>query len=140
MIAVIGGQRATARQKKQARAVGRLVAEAGAVLVTGGLSGVMEAASRGARQAGGLVLGIVPGDEANRYVDVVIRTRMGDARNAVIVNTADAFVAVGGAHGTLSEIAYALKRRKRVAGLGTWKIPGVLRVKTPEEAVRAVLR
>ena len=140
MIAVIGAGKASARERRLAREVGRLLAEAGAVLVTGGLGGVMEAASRGAREAAGLVVGIVPGDEVNPHVDVAIKTRMGDARNAIIANTADAFIAVGGAHGTLSEIAFALKRRKRIVGLGTWKIPGVSRARTAGEAVRAVLR
>lgn len=140
IVAVIGSARATAAQKRAAGEVGRLLAEAGVVVLTGGLTGVMEAASRGANQAGGLVLGIVPQDRANRWVDVVVRTRMGDARNAIIANTASAFVAVGGAQGTLSEIAFALKRGKTVAGLGTWRIPGVRRARTPAEAVRLALR
>ena len=120
--------------------MGRLLAESGVVVLTGGLSGVMEAASRGAKKAGGLVLGIVPEDSGNRWIDVLVRTRMGDARNAVIANTAAAFVAVGGSHGTLSEIAFALKRGKTVAGLGTWRIPGVRRARSPREAVRLALR
>jgi hypothetical protein len=140
VIAVIGAAEATEKEAAAAEEVGRRIAEAGAVLVTGGLSGVMEAASKGAKEAGGLVIAIVPQDESNRFCDVVVRTRMGDARNAIIANTADAFVAVGGSHGTLSEIAFALKRRKVVAGLETWKIAGVVRARTPAAAVRAALR
>lgn len=138
VVAVIGAAEATAKEAARAGEVGRRIAEAGAILVTGGLTGVMEAASRGAKRAGGLVVAIVPQDESNPFCDVVVKTQMGDARNAIIANTADAFVAVGGSHGTLSEIAYALKRRKPVAGLGTWNIPGVKRAKSPA-AVRAIL-
>jgi hypothetical protein len=140
VVAVIGTARATAAQRRTAEEVGRLLAEAGVVVLTGGLGGVMEAASRGAKKAGGLVVGIVPDDSGNRWIDVLIRTRLGDARNAVLANTASAFVAVGGSHGTLSEIAFALKRGKTVAGLGTWRIPGVRRARSPREAVRLALR
>ena len=139
VIAVIGAGDASPEQMKTAEEAGRLVAAAGAVLVTGGLGGVMEAASRGASRAGGLVVGIVPGHEANEYVDVAVKTGLGDARNAVLANTADAFVAVGGSHGTLSEIAFALKRGKPVIGLGTWDIPGVQAAPDPATAVRAAL-
>jgi uncharacterized protein (TIGR00725 family) len=104
---------------------------------------VMEAASRGAREAGALVVGILPDaspSSANAHVDVAIATGMGDARNAIIANTADAFVAVGGALGTLTEIAFALKRGKRVVSLGSWEIdPAVIVARTAEEAVARVL-
>lgn len=139
VIAVLGAGDASPEQMKTAEEAGRLVAAAGAVLVTGGLGGVMEAASRGASRAGGLVVGIVPGLEANDFVDVAVKTGLGDARNAVIANTADAFIAVGGSHGTLSEIAFALKRGKPVIGLGTWDIPGVRTAPDPAAAVRAAL-
>ncbi len=123
--------------------VGRLLAQAGCVLITGGLEGVMAAASRGAHEAGGLVIGVLPGPfaaEANPSVSVAVATGLGDARNAVLANTAEAFIAVGGAYGTLSEIAFALKRGKRVVGLGTWDVdPAVLKASSPEEAVRLAL-
>ena len=113
------------------------------MLITGGLEGVMAAASRGAHEAGGLVIGVLPGPfaaEANPYVSVAVATGLGDARNAVLANTAEAFIAVGGAYGTLSEIAFALKRGKRVVGLGTWDVdPAVLKASSPEEAVRLAL-
>lgn len=139
VVAVIGAGNAGAQLRRQAEEVGRRLAEAGVVVLTGGLGGVMEAASRGAKKAGGLVVGLVPEGRANRYVDLVIPTHMGDGRNVLIANTAHAFVAVGGAYGTLSEIAFALKRRKKVVGLGTWKIPGVQPATTPAEAVRKAL-
>ena len=142
-VAVIGAGSAGQETLAHAREVGRRVAQAGLVLVTGGLGGVMEAASKGAREAGGLVVGIVPGatpEEANAYVDIAVATGLGDARNAVIANTADGFVAVGGAFGTLSEIAFALKRGKPVVSLGSFE--GELPVHpaaSPEQAVRRLL-
>ncbi len=103
----------------------------------------MKAASQGADEAGGLVVGVLPGalpDDANPHVQVAVATGMGDARNAIIANTAEAFVAVAGGYGTLSEIAFALKRDKRVVALGSWDFdPRVIRADTAEEAVRLVL-
>lgn len=143
VIAVIGAGECDEATRARAREVGRLLAEAGCVVITGGLGGVMEAASEGAASAGGLVVGVVPGDDpdhANRHVDVPIATGIGDARNAVLANTAHAFVAVGGAYGTLSEIAFALKRGKRVVSLGSWDLdPAIARAGSPREAVRLVL-
>ncbi len=101
------------------------------------------AASRGAHEAGGLVIGVLPGSlpaEANPYVSVAVATGLGDARNAVLANTAEAFIAVGGAYGTLSEIAFALKRGKRVVSLGSWDVdPAVLHADSPDDAVRRLL-
>ena len=111
--------------------------------MTGGLGGVMEAACRGARDVGGTTIGILPGADrsaANAYVDVAIPTGLGEARNALVVRAADALIAVGGAYGTLSEIALALKAGKRVVGLGTWQIDGVEAAASPEAAVETVLR
>jgi uncharacterized protein (TIGR00725 family) len=122
--------------------VGRLLAEHGAVLVCGGLGGAMEAACRGAKQAGGTTVGLLPGEsrsDANRFVDVAIPTGLGEARNALVVRSADVVVAVGGGYGTLSEIALALKIGKRVVGLGTWEIDGVVVVDGPEAAVAEAL-
>ena len=143
VIAVIGTGTPDSETDAAAREVGRLLAEAGCVLISGGLDGVMAAASQGAHEAGGLVIGVVPGsspEEANAYVRVAIATGIGDARNVILANSAEAFVAVGGAYGTLSEIAFALKRGKRVVSLGSWDVdPAVLRARTPEEAVRLAL-
>jgi uncharacterized protein (TIGR00725 family) len=102
----------------------------------------MEAACRGAKDGGGTTVGILPGSdrgEANEFVDVVIPTGLGEARNALVVRAADALIAVGGGYGTLSEIALALKAGKRVVGLGSWDIEGVERADAPEAAVEAVL-
>jgi uncharacterized protein (TIGR00725 family) len=123
--------------------VGRELGSRGALLVTGGLGGVMEAACRGARDAGGTTIGILPGTDrsaANPYVDVAIPSGLGEARNALVVRAADALIAIGGAYGTLSEIAFALKAGKRVVGLGTWDIDGVEVADSPEAAVETVLR
>jgi uncharacterized protein (TIGR00725 family) len=139
---VVGAGIATDVQRTAAEETGRLLAEAGAVVVTGGLSGVMEAASKGAHEAGGLTLGILPGTdrhEANEYVKVTVPTGMGEARNALVVRAADAVIAIGGEWGTLSEIALARKTGKPVVGLGSWELEGVLAVETPAEAVAAAL-
>ncbi|MFH0945800.1 MAG: TIGR00725 family protein [Planctomycetota bacterium] len=124
IIAVIGAGECNSSQADVAREVGRLLAVAGCVLVTGGLGGVMAAASEGASSAGGTVVGILPGTDpgaANPWVDIPIATGMGDARNAILCNTAEAFIAVGGSFGTLSEIAFALKRGKPVVSLDSFR-------------------
>jgi uncharacterized protein (TIGR00725 family) len=122
--------------------VGRLLAERGAMVVCGGLGGTMEAACRGARAAGGTTLGLLPGldrSDANEFVTVAVPTGLGEARNALVVRAADAVIALGGGYGTLSEIALALKAGKRVVGLGTWEIEGVIAVDDAEAAVAAAL-
>ena len=139
---MVGPDDADAKQRAAAEEVGRLLAEAGAIVVTGGRGGVMEAASKGAREAGGTTLGILPGPdrrEANEWVTVAVPTGMGEARNALVVRAADAVVAVGGAWGTLSEIAFARKTGKPVAALDSWDLDGVDRFETAAEAVAAVL-
>jgi uncharacterized protein (TIGR00725 family) len=141
-IAVIGGSRPGRAALESALEVGRLIARAGAVVVCGGLGGVMEAASRGAREEGGLVIGILPGAsaaDANPWVDVPIATGLGYTRNSLVVMNADAVIAVDGEYGTLSEIAYGLIHGRKVVGLGTWDVKGVVVAATPEEAVRLAL-
>jgi uncharacterized protein (TIGR00725 family) len=145
MIAVIGGATCTAQEAGWAEAAGRELAQRGALLVCGGRSGVMEAACRGAKAGGGLTIGLLPGTDrgaANSYVDIAIPTGLGEARNAVIIRSARAVIAIGGEYGTLSEIAFALKQGLPVAGLGTWQfsredIPddAIFRASSPEEAV-----
>jgi uncharacterized protein (TIGR00725 family) len=142
IVAVIGAGSCDPSMARTAREVGRLLAGAGHIVLTGGLGGVMEAASLGAREAGGLVIGLLPGattQDANPHVEVPIATGVGEGRNVIIANTADAFVAVGGGYGTLTEIAFALKRGKCVVCLGSWDagLP-VRRARTPEEAVEIV--
>lgn len=141
-IAVIGGREAGAEALHEAEEAGRLIASSGAILITGGLGGVMEAASRGAKGAGGLTVGILPSDEtdsANPYIDVPVATGFGIGRNVIIARTADALVAVGGQYGTLSEIAYALQLGKPVAGIGGWKIEGVHEAADAADAIRHLL-
>jgi uncharacterized protein (TIGR00725 family) len=124
-IAVIGPAEAPASTLALAEELGAEIARRGAILVCGGLGGVMEAAARGAKQAGGLTVGILPGTEAgqaNPFIDVPIVTGMGEARNAIVVRCADAVIAMAGSYGTLSEIALALKMGVPVVGLGTWQL------------------
>lgn len=126
IIGVIGGASVDSHVQEQAFEVGRRIAESGATLVCGGLGGVMEAACKGARAAGGLTVGILPGNEtmaANPYVSIAIATGMGIARNAIVVRTADVLIAVDGSYGTLSEIAIALNLGKTVVQLGSWRLP-----------------
>ena len=149
IVAVVGGGSCSHAEAAMAEAVGRHLAEAGATVICGGLGGVMAAACRGAKSAGGLTVGVLPGIsalDANRYVDVSIVTGMGEARNVIIVRTAMAVIAVGGEFGTLSELALALKLGRPVIGLGTWELAkegralhAIVKAKTAEEAVRLAL-
>jgi uncharacterized protein (TIGR00725 family) len=141
-VAVVGPGEASDQEAWAAEEVGAGLAAAGAVVVTGGLGGVMEAACRGAKSRRGRTLGILPGDDrsaANGWVDVAVATGMGEMRNALVVRSADAVIAIGGAHGTLSEIAFALRIGKPVIGVGSWDIDGMVQAADPAEAVaRAV--
>lgn len=138
-IGVIGGSEASEELLKLAERVGSLIASEGCVLVCGGLGGVMEAAAKGAKSAGGLTVGVLPGgsrSDANPYIDIAIATNMGHARNAIIAHTCDALIAVGGRYGTLSEISFGLALGKRVVSLKSWDVdPGIIAAGTPEEAV-----
>ena len=138
-ISVIGAGTCDEHIYRIAETVGKLIAQKGAILITGGLGGVMEAASKGAKEAGGTTVGILPGfskDDANAYVTIPVTTGLSHARNVIVVRSADAVIAVSGEYGTLSEIAIALKLGKPVIGINTWdSIEGVIRVNSPEEAV-----
>jgi uncharacterized protein (TIGR00725 family) len=143
-VAVVGSGDAPGEEVEVAEAVGRGVAERGAVLVCGGLGGVMEGACRGAKAAGGTTVGILPGSNrgtANEFVDVAIPTGLGEARNALVVRTADVLIAVGGSWGTLSEIALALRTGTRVVGVGTWDLgrPGIEPAASAADAVELAL-
>jgi uncharacterized protein (TIGR00725 family) len=141
-VAVVGARDPTLEQATAAEVVGAELARAAAIVITGGGGGIMAAASRGAAQAGGTVLGILPGSDrraANEWVGVALPTGMGELRNGLIVRAADAVVAVGGAYGTLSEIALALAAHVPVLGFDTWSIPGVEIASSPQEAVRWAL-
>jgi len=139
-IAVIGAAEADQNVQDIAFRVGSLIASEHCILLSGGRGGVMEAASRGAHEAGGLVVGILPGSEGNQYLDVTVKTQMGQARNVILVESADAVIAVAGSYGTLSEIGIALRIGKPVFGIDTWNIPGLIPCKTPEEAVKNAVR
>ncbi|MBF0542233.1 MAG: TIGR00725 family protein, partial [Nitrospirae bacterium] len=124
--------------KAEAFEVGRLIAVNNAMLVCGGLSGVMYESARGAKSAGGTTIGILPYDDkksANEFIDIPIATGLGVARNIIIAKTADALIAVNGEYGTLSEIAFGLQLNKPVVGINTWDIKGVIHAKDAEEAV-----
>jgi uncharacterized protein (TIGR00725 family) len=149
VVAVVGGGVCSSEEATLAEAVGRHLARAGATLICGGMGGVMAAACRGAKSAGGLTIGVLPGHsatDANLHVDVPIVTGMGEARNVIIVRTASAVIAVGGEFGTLSEIAFALKLGRPVIGLDTWELAkdgqpaqAIVKAQTAEEAVRLAL-
>jgi hypothetical protein len=149
-VAVVGPSAGTPAELAIGEAVGRLVAEAGAVLVCGGMGGVMEAAAGGAMKAGGKTVGILPTSsrlEGNPYLTVAVATGMGEARNAIVVRTADVVIAVHGEFGTLSEIALALKMDRPVVGLGTWElrkagesVDAIVRATSAEDAVARALQ
>ncbi len=138
IIGVIGAGKPDALLARMAEEVGRLIAALEAVLVCGGLGGVMEAAARGVKAAGGTTIGILPQatkEMANQYIDVAVATGFGEGRNIIIIRTADALIAIGGEYGTLSELAFALKMGKPVIGINTWDIEGIIKADTPEAAV-----
>jgi uncharacterized protein (TIGR00725 family) len=149
IVAVIGAGRCSKEVAQVAESVGRELARRGVTLVCGGLGGVMEAACRGAKSEGGLTIGILPGfsrREANPYVDIPIVTGLGEARNVIVVRTAQAVIAVDGEYGTLSEIAHALKLGIPVVGLNTWQlakegrlVSAITEATTPAEAVDKAL-
>jgi len=142
-IGVIGSSECSSKTKKLAEEVGREIARRGATLVCGGLGGVMEAAARGAKEAGGLTVGILPGShagEANPYIDVVVVTGMSYARNIIVVRSSDALIAIEGKYGTLSEIAFALQLHKPIVGLNTWKVSEeIISLSSPVDAVEKAI-
>ena len=146
IISVIGGSNSASPEALGlVEEVGFLIARADAVLVCGGLNGVMEAACKGAKRGGGLTIGVLPGSdprEANPHVDVPVVTAISTARNAIVVRTGDAIIAIDGSYGTLTEMAYAFDLGKKVFGLRSWELEKVgvprdlyVTVKTPREAV-----
>lgn len=141
-VGVVGASECSQDVARVAEDLGRSIARARAVLVCGGLGGVMEAAARGAKQEGGLTMGLLPGTHrmaANRHIDLAIATGLGHFRNFLIAQTVDALIAVAGKYGTLSEMAMGLTLGKTVVGLGSWDIEGVVSAPNPEEAVRLAL-
>ncbi len=149
VVAVIGGGQCSAEEAEMAEIVGRELAKRGAIVICGGLGGIMEAVCRGASSEGGLTIGILPGDdpkEANPYVQIPIVTGLGHARNVAVVRSAQVVIAIDGDYGTLSEIAFALKYGLPVVGLNTWFLSRnkpekdqIIRAATPIEAVEKAL-
>ncbi|MCP5046135.1 MAG: TIGR00725 family protein [bacterium] len=140
-VGIIGGNQPDAKSRKNAEHMGRLIAENGYILVNGGMGGVMEASARGAKAAGGFVIGILPGNsfqDCNEYIDIAIPTGMGYMRNAVVVLNSEVLVAIDGSYGTLSEIAYAKIFRRTVLGLNTWNIEGVVPLATPGDVMTRI--
>jgi uncharacterized protein (TIGR00725 family) len=141
IIAVIGGRRTAKPLLREAAEVGRLIAQRGAILLCGGLGGVMEAASKGAKSGGGITVGILPqndSEDANSYIDIPLATGLGIGRNMIIARSADALIAIGGEYGTLSEIAFALQMGKPVVGIKTWDIKGIVIAKNAIDATNRV--
>lgn len=142
IVAVIGTSIANQEEYKIAEETGREIAKNGWILVNGGLTGVMEASAKGAAGAGGIVVGILPtptNAEANQYVTIPIATNMGHARNIIIAHTADVLIAIGGGEGTLSEIAIARKLGKKVFGIGSWDVAGVVKCSDIKTAIEGCI-
>jgi uncharacterized protein (TIGR00725 family) len=140
-VSVIGARACGAKHAALARSVGKMVAELGCVLVCGGLKGAMQAACQGAKEAGGLTIGILPGADkadANPYVDIALPTTIGYSRNVMVAASADVVIALPGSYGTESEICYALVYGRPVIDLGGWKIKGMIRARTVKDAARIV--
>ncbi|MFH2138306.1 MAG: TIGR00725 family protein [Candidatus Omnitrophota bacterium] len=143
LISVIGGHKADEKTAIIAYAVGEMIARLGAILVCGGLSGVMEYAAKGAKACGGTTVGILPGkdkNEANPYIDIPIPTGLGYTRNTIVAGCPDIVIALSGKEGTLSEIGFALSEKKPVFGMNTWKIPGVIRVKSVAQLEKQIIK
>lgn len=142
-IGVIGGGNCSDEVYKLAEQVGERIAKAGAVLVCGGLGGVMESASKGAKKEGGTTIGILPGidkNQANSYIDFPVVTGLGEGRNLLVIRNSDVVIALPGEYGTLSEIGFCLKIRKPIVGLSTWDVSGAtIKAKNAEEAVKIAL-
>ena len=141
IVSVIGGHSCSAEVEELAHNLGKKLTQVVGILTCGGLSGVMEAVCKGFKAGGGLTIGITPGynkEDANKFVDIVIPTGLGLARNVLVVKSADAVIALPGRAGTLSEIAYCIQFGIPVISLGSWEIPGVIKVKTVDEALNQV--
>jgi len=143
-IAVVGAGKCSKKMKDLAEAVGKAIAERGGILVCGGMGGVMEGAAKGAKSKKGFTIGILPGDskdEANPYIDLAIPTGIGDARNLIVIKTADAVVALPGKFGTLSEMAFCLKLERPMVSLSAWNISDkVERFDNPVKAVERIFQ
>jgi uncharacterized protein (TIGR00725 family) len=143
VIAVVGAGKCSKKLRDLAAQIGKRVAEMGGVIVCGGLGGVMEGAARGAKEVGGVTLGILPTDskvDANDYIDYVVPTGLGEARNIILVRTADAVIALPGKYGTLTEMAFALLAEKPVISVSAWKLGDEIKqIDDPIEAAETAM-
>lgn len=142
-VGIIGGNFPDNTSLQHATRMGELIAENGYILVNGGMKGVMEASAKGAKTKGGLVIGILPGnvkEDCNRYIDIAIPSGLGYMRNAMVVLNSDILVAIDGSYGTLSEIAYTQIYNRKVFGLDTWNIEGVVPLETPQQVIEQINR
>lgn len=144
VIAVVGAGKCSKKLRDMAEEVGRIVAENGGVIVCGGLGGIMEGAAKGAKEAGGVTIGIIPSEQkqdANEYIDYIIPSGLGEARNILVVRTADVIVAFPGKYGTLSEMAFALQSGKPLISVNAWKLgDDIIQAETPKEAAEIALK
>lgn len=141
IVGVIGGHTCNSEVEQLAIELGKKLAKVAEILICGGLSGIMKAVCKGFKARNGLTIGIIPSydkNDANEFVDIVIPTGLGLARNVLVVKSADVVVALPGEMGTLSEVAYCLQFKIPVVSLNSWDIKGVIKVKTAEEAIREV--
>ena len=143
VIAVVGAGKCSKKLRDMASTVGKYIAENGGIVVCGGMGGIMEGAARGAKEAGGVTIGILPTDskdDANEFIDYVIPTGFGEARNIMVVRAADVVIAFPGKYGTLSEMAFALHAKKPVISINAWKLGDeITQVKTPMEAAELAM-
>ncbi|MDP2653615.1 MAG: TIGR00725 family protein [Candidatus Omnitrophota bacterium] len=140
-VSVIGGHDSESKVEHLAHNIGYIIAKMGCILVCGGLGGVMMHASKGAKEAGGLTIGLLPGkdkNDANPFIDIALPTSIGYARNAIVACSADIIVALPGSHGTNSEICYGLVWGRPVIDLGGWGIKGMIKVKDIHQAQKAI--
>jgi hypothetical protein len=146
IISVIGGSSVSSKVEDLAESVGKMIAELGCVLVCGGLGGAMEAAAKGARMAGGLTIGVLPGKDkrdANSYIDIALPTSIGYARNTIVACSGDIIIALPGSFGTNSEICYGLVYGRPVIDMGNWNIEGMIEVKNiadAEEKIKKLIK
>lgn len=143
MIAVVGAGKCSKKLRDQAAQVGTYVAQQGGIIVCGGMGGIMEGAARGAKEAGGLTIGILPTDnpaDANEFIDIIIPTGFGEARNIMVVRAADVVVAFPGRYGTLTEMGFALHAGKPVISVNAWRLgEEILHIPDPLEAARKAI-
>ena len=139
VVSVIGGHSADPETEEKAYGVGKIIAEAGAILVCGGLAGCMEAASKGAKEAGGQTIGLLPGknkEDANSYIDIPLCTTIGFARNAMVACSADIIIALPGSYGTSSEICYGMVYKKPIIDFGGWNVEGTSKAESLDEVAK----